>query len=125
MTPPPTIERVPLSPAEFAAACRMLERRRRDLSLRSGVRTEEHDRSVSGAGALSKHRRPYAMAHDYTSVHAYEVGSMAADALVRAAQELGLWAIYHDAGTGAHLHVQGLPPGPAAEGWLELHGLLL
>ena len=24
---------------------------------------------------------------------------------------LGLWAYFHDAGTGAHLHVQGGPPG--------------
>ena len=37
-----------------------------------------------------------------------------------AREDLGLWALYHDSGSGLHFHTQGAPPGPIDWEWLYL-----
>lgn len=101
-------ERQPLSPAEFDAALRRLVKAHPQLSETSGYRSADRNAQVGG-NPLSKHR--LGMARDY-------VGSMALLRLAqRTAHDLGLWYLLHDAGSGDHLHVQGLPPGEVPAWW--------
>lgn len=53
-----------------------------------------------------------------------EVPSGASNQMVIDAKVLGLYAIYHDTGSGEHLHLQGVRPGfELPEGWLLGMGL--
>tara|TARA_R100001129_G_scaffold174582_1_gene146972 strand:+ start:225 stop:539 length:315 start_codon:yes stop_codon:yes gene_type:complete len=100
-----------MTPAEFDAACRELLRRCPELSETSGRRSAERN-AQAGGHPDSKHR--LGMARDL-------VGPGLHDAQQHA-RELGLWFLLHDAGTGVHLHVQGLPPGDLPTWWVAKFG---
>ncbi len=105
-----------MTPAEFDAACRELIRRCPWLSETSGRRTRKRNEDV-GADPRSKHL--IGMARDF----AWD-GDTAMQ-LARAnlvAIELGLWTEPRPHGTGPHLHVQGLEPGPVPQWWSEKYG---
>ena len=105
--------RVALTPAEFDARCRLLIRRAPYLSETSGTRSTVHNAAVGG-DTNSKHL--FGMARDFVS----DDGDYSElDELCIA---LGLRYVIHDKGSGNHLHVQGLPPGPIAEWWLARFG---
>lgn len=100
--------RNPMSPAEFDAAVRALQRRLPELSCTSGRRSKLRNDRVSGNPA-SKHLLD--MARDL-------VGTT--DDLKQGLSQcsiLGLWGLIHGGGANIHLHVQGLPPGDVAEWW--------
>ena len=102
-----------MTPSEFDAACRQLERKFPDLSATSGRRSVERNAAVGGNPA-SKH--VIGMARDFVG----EMEVMREAAL--AAGELGLWFVVHDKGSGDHLHVQGLPPGEVPGWWVLKYG---
>ena len=101
----------PLTPAEFDAACRSLVRKCPWLSEVSGHRGELRNKEVGGSDA-SKHL--LGMGRDLVGPdkESLRQGELAAEAL-------GLWATVHDAGSGSHLHVQGLAPGSVPGWWLD------
>ncbi len=99
-----------MTPAEFDAACRELERQCPFLSATSGTRSKKHNAAVGG-DEESKHL--YGIGKDYRS----DNGKYTRAAKV--AFKLGLWFVVHDKGSGSHLHVQGAAPGPLPEWWLE------
>ena len=103
--------RYPMTPAEYDAACRELRRRCPWLSRSSGGRSEVHNREVGGMPD-SKHLID--MADDFTSPDVNGLHQAASIAV-----KLGLWVKVHDAGSGDHLHVQGLPVGPVPEWWSQ------
>lgn len=108
------MSRQPLTPAEFDAVCRELVRMCPWLSESSGRRSEERNKLVGGHPE-SKHL--LGMARDFVapSSEGLRQGNLNAIAL-------GLWTIVHDAGSGDHLHTQGLPVGPVPEWWLAKYG---
>jgi len=103
-------DRHTLTPAEFDAACRELQRRCPYLSETSGTRSKERNAAVGG-NPESKHL--YGLARDFVDEHGRYVTAE------RTAIDLGLWFKTHDKGSGNHLHVQGAAPGPIEEWWLE------
>jgi len=107
------VNRRPLTPAEFDAACRELVKRCPWLSETSGRRSEQRNESVGG-NPLSKHR--LGMAKDFVS----DTGRYGQ--AESTATELGLWWKTHDKGSGDHLHAQGLAPGPPPDWWVEAYG---
>lgn len=98
-----------MTPEEFDKASRQLLRRCPGLSLVSGYRGRIHNIRVGGNPA-SKHL--VGMANDYAAGHEEEL--LLAQGV---ANELGLWHVVHDVGSGQHLHIQGLAPGPIPEWW--------
>ncbi len=105
--------RRPLSPAEFDARCRRLVEMYPTLSETSGRRTFARNERVGG-DPKSKHR--IGMARDFVDddlLYA-EIG--------KSCLAIGLWFKIHDAGSGHHIHVQGLPSGDIARWWLEMYG---
>ena len=108
------MSRQPMTPAEFDASCRALVAACPFLSETSGRRTTERNEGAGGSGA-SKHL--LGMARDFALDLGYGLSQAEAQA-----EELGLWATAHDAGSGMHLHVQGLPVGPPARWWLAKFG---
>ena len=103
--------RQPLTPSEFDAACRRLVRLEPYLSETSGHRTVARNRAANGSD-VSKHL--IGMARDYAADEGS--GLYAAETT---AEELGLWAVVHDAGSGSHLHVQGISPGNLPRWWSQ------
>jgi len=103
-----------MTPAEFDAACRALVDACPFLSETSGRRTTERNEGAGGSPA-SKH--VLGMARDFAPDMGYGLSQAEAQA-----EELGLWATAHDAGSGMHLHVQGLPVGQPARWWLAKFG---
>ena len=101
--------RQPLTPSEFDAACRRLVRLLPYLSETSGHRTVARNDAANGSD-VSKHL--LGMARDFAVDEGR--GLYAAETT---AEELGLWAVVHDAGSGSHLHVQGLAPGNPPRWW--------
>ena len=99
-------EKTPFSPAEFDLACRELEQRHPACWATSGYRGMVHNLDVGGHPG-SKHTVRPCMARDYTATTGAE-----RLALAQTAGELGLWYESRPHGTGAHVHIQGLPPGP-------------
>lgn len=106
--------KLPMTPAEFDAACRELVRRCPFLSETSGHRSMARNASVGG-DPKSKH--VLGMARDFVgpNAEAHRVGA-------EEANELGLWWLVHDKGSGDHLHVQGLPSGDPPAWWLSKYG---
>ena len=102
-------DRHTLTPAEFDAACRELQRRCPYLSETSGTRSKARNAAVGGHPE-SKHR--YGIGKDFAADDGDY--SEAQDE----ARGLGLWFVVHDKGSGNHLHVQGSAPGPLPEWWL-------
>ncbi len=103
-----------MTPAEFDAACRLLIRECPWLSETSGRRSAERNEAVGGH-AESKHL--LGMARDFVSPSQNGLNQAAIKA-----QELGLWFKVHDAGSGDHLHIQGLPKGQVHPWWLAKYG---
>lgn len=101
--------RQPLTPSEFDAACRELVRLEPYLSETSGRRSVARNAAANGS-EVSKHL--LGMARDFAADEGH--GLQAAETT---AEELGLWAVVHDAGSGSHLHVQGLAPGNPPRWW--------
>lgn len=108
------IERTPFTPTEFDRVCRLLVFSCPWLSETSGHRSKEHNEEVGGS-ATSKHL--IGMARDYTSKTVE--GLKQAKAM---ADNLKLWSVIHNVGSGEHLHVQGLKPGNVPAWWLSKYG---
>jgi hypothetical protein len=108
--------RRPLSPAEFDTAVREITRRNPNCWISSTYRGPVHNIAVGGH-ADSKHAMLPTMACDFGSGTDHGLQLIAADA-----RELALWFVIHNAGSGSHVHVQGLPPGPVDSTWLTLFG---
>lgn len=106
--------RQPMTPAEFDAACRELERECSWLSATSGKRSPERNAAVGGHPE-SKH--VLGMARDYAAPTVAGLKNAS-----HYAHALGLWFKVHDVGSGEHLHVQGLPPGEVPEWWTAKYG---
>lgn len=100
-----------LTPAEFDARCRELEARHPGLSQTSGRRSTSRNRA---AGGKPESKHVLGMARDY--VHDDNSTEML-HAVATSALGLGLWVEVHDVGSGDHVHVQGLPPGPVPAWW--------
>ena len=105
--------RNPMTPAEFDDACRLLWQAHPELSETSSRRSVARNAAVGGHVA-SKH--VLGMARDFVAT----MPEM--EEALQTALSLGFWCELHDAGTGDHLHVQGLPPGPVAEWWEAKYG---
>ncbi len=99
-----------MTPSEFDAACRELVRLEPYLSETSGRRTVARNAAANGS-EVSKHL--LGMARDFAADEGH--GLQAAETT---AEELGLWAVVHDVGSGNHLHCQGLPVGLVQRWWL-------
>ncbi len=99
-----------MTPCEFDAACRELERRAPWLWATSGYRGAEHNADVGG-NVMSKH--VLGMARDYGAKDQAGLEQGA-----EAARGLGFWIEVHDVGSGEHVHVQGLEPGAPPSWWL-------
>lgn len=100
----------PMTPEEFDSACRAMLRRHPDMSCTSGGRSADRNKRVGGHPE-SKHLID--MARDFVgppSVLREAVGSC---------KVLGLSYLLHDVGSGNHLHVQGLEPGPIPKWWAD------
>lgn len=104
-------DRHTMTPVEFAAAKRELERRCPYLSSTSGKRSVKHNAAVGG-NPKSKHL--YGLAQDYVSDHGRFTKA------IDTARFLGLWfKIGKTRAGGKFLHVQGATPGPIEAWWLE------
>ena len=101
--------KTPFTPSEFDDTCRELLRQCPWLSETSGHRSKEQNAKVAGSSD-SKHL--IGMARDFTAKTVE--GLKQAQAM---AQNLKLWSVVHDVGSGQHLHVQGLKPGPVPGWW--------
>ena len=108
--------RRPLKAAEFRAAVSRLQEVHPLSIITSTHRSASHNASVGG-GLTSKHLlyplTPVACDLDWPTWDAITEGSVLAQSLEHDAKVLGLWARYHD----AHLHLQGLAPGPIPQGY--------
>ena len=104
-------KRYPMTPEEFDRACRTLVRGCPWLSETSGYRSKGRNEAVGG-NPESKHL--CGMARDFAAPSMAGLEQGQAFALT-----LGLWALVHDKDSGFHLHVQGLPPGPIEQWWLD------
>ena len=103
-----------LTPEEFDRACRDFEKLWPSCNQTSGRRSVKRNAAVGGH-VESKHI--LGMAKDYVfdgPIHQLDI-----DRMLEEAKGLGLWPVYHDTGSGSHLHVQGLPPGSVIFWWKE------
>ena len=107
----PSEDRQPMTPSEFDDTCRTLERRCPWLWTTSGYRSAERNERVGGHPD-SKH--VVGMARDYVAASVEKMHDAAS-----VARSLGLWVVVHDAGSGDHIHTQGLPPGPIPAWWRD------
>lgn len=117
--------RVPMTPHEFAIARHVLRLELIDLRFAARIsgrqRTQERNEKVGGS-PKSKHLLDPMMAvdfvvHDHRGMIVQPDSSYSAQ-VIGVAVDLGLWARYHDAGSGPHLHLQGLPRGMISPLWL-------
>lgn len=108
------MNRHPMTPAEFDAACREIEEYFPTLSATSGRRSVERNDQVGG-NPKSKH--VLGMARDYVAPTLGELHDAH-----EFAESVGLWGVVHDTGSGDHLHVQGLPVGDPPEWWVAKYG---
>ena len=106
--------RQPMIPAEFDALCRELERQCPWAWQTSGYRGPDHNADVGGQVG-SKH--VLGMARDYVAKD-----QAGLEQLAQKARSLGFWVLLHDAGSGNHVHIQGLEPGPPPLWWVEKYG---
>lgn len=110
-------QRKPMSPAQFDAACRVVEAENPSCWQSSGYRNPVYNMCVPGAQTNSKHAMLPVMARDYCALSEAEL-----QAIASSARRQELWVIVHDSGTGRHVHLQGLPTGPTALDWWRKHG---
>jgi len=117
--------RLPLSPADYLEAkAIMMDKLLRggyDVRAVGGYRSPAYNAKVGGLPG-SKHCVFPGMADDLGvefDGEIPEVGGTIAQSLESVARAAGLWAVYHDTGSGPHLHHQGLPVGPINGQWLE------
>lgn len=121
---PDELGRVPLTPEEFSHSCNslalILQAAGINTAITSMMRNEEVNQ-LSGATPQSKHRCRPMIATDYSmSVNGHVMESeINIKMALGYAHDLGLWATYHDTGSGPHLHTQGLPVGQINAQWLE------
>ncbi len=105
--------REPMTPAEFAEACRQFE-----LRFAGGVHQTSGTRSIRGnqdAGGHEQSKHLIGMARDYLIEN--DGWPLMADAL-RYTRILGLWVKPYTWG----LHLQGLPPGDVPTWWVAKYG---
>lgn len=102
--------RLLMTPDEFDANARQLERRNPGISLTSGKRSEWRNAAVGGHRE-SKHL--IAMARDYRCENDEDKTAALADAV-----RSGFWTKPYEWG----FHIQGLPPGEIAAWWTEKYG---
>lgn len=117
-----TDTRKPMSPSEFDAKCRELRRRCPWLSETSGARTKARN---ANAGGIPDSKHVFgghnAVAQDFGADGPPAVRSKRLNEAAIVARELGFWVLVHDVGSGDHLHVQGLAPGPVPQWWIDLY----
>jgi hypothetical protein len=106
--------RLPMTPAEFDAACREVEEAFPALSATSGIRSRTRNAQVGG-NPKSKH--VLGIARDYVASTIDELYDAE-----EFAESIGLWAHVHDVGSGDHLHLQGLAPGDPPLWWTAKYG---
>lgn len=103
--------RRPLNRGEFDSRCARLEELLPEWSQTSGARSTTRNKAVGGS-PISKHlHENHGMAKDYAPDDPATVTENVKVLILRYVATLGMWGKYHDAGTGSHLHCQGLPPG--------------
>lgn len=112
-----------MTPREFDQASNRLMELFPGLSQTSGARSDSRNQRVGGAEG-SKHAIRRRVAQDYAleNPDGSPMTNEQRERLIRACKVLGFWAVIHDAGSGDHLHTQGLPPGPIPELWWALFG---
>lgn len=111
-------ERTPMSPEQFDARVRELIRRCPFLSETSGRRTLSRN-AAAGGKPTSKHA--LGMAQDFVADGGATTRSQRHREAAEIARGLGFWVEVHDVGSGDHVHVQGLPPGPVPAEWTQQH----
>ena len=102
MTYPDEYGRVPLSPREFKSRTRALQRKW-GLRKTSGFRSIARNRKVKGA---SNSAHMLDLAADFVEPSCL----FSEDAINIDCLRLGLWFVWHDTGSGFHLHCQGIAP---------------
>jgi len=105
------MKRDPMTPSEFDAKCRQLERTCPWVWQTSGYRSADHNADVGGQ-VLSKH--VIGMARDYVAKDQAGLNQAAEEA-----RKLGFWIVVHDVGSGNHIHIQGLEPGAPPSWWFS------
>ena len=104
-----SLNRKPLSPEEFKIRVKRLLEIYPYGRISSAWRSEGYNQQVGGHPE-SKHLfsplQPIALDLVWPGLE-YQVANIS-----RAAGVLGLWFVYHDKGSGPHLHTQALAPGP-------------
>jgi len=95
-------DRIPMAPHDFGDRCDALAYKW-GLSLTSGDRTIKRNAAVGG-NPNSVHLLQ-GMARDYVPDNPANAADVMGDA-----RRLGLWSVYHDKGSGKHLHFQAIPP---------------
>jgi len=99
-----------MTPSEYAAAKRELERQCPFLSGTSGKRSVKHNAAVGGHKD-SKHL--YGLADDYVSDNGKYTKAF------KVARSLGLWFKGGNKNMRQFIHVQGAAPGPIEDWWLQ------
>lgn len=105
-------KRLPMTPAEFAEACRKFE-----LHYAGRIHQTSGTRSIEGnkeAGGHADSKHLLGMARDYR----FPEATPGDDFSGAVAKSLGLWWKPYPWGC----HVQGLPPGAVAKWWMEKYG---
>jgi len=101
----------PLSPSEFRDRIRRFQEIYPDYHISSTWRSEVANMRAQGnpsSDHLESPLEPIACDLVWTGLDSREPPS---EECVHTAHTLGLYAIYHDKGTGFHLHTQANPPG--------------
>jgi hypothetical protein len=93
-----------LSLSEFDDRCRRLEELYPGISETSGRRSDLRNANVGAKGKS----HVYGLGRDYVFDETMDLSDIGT--LYTICKALGLWAQWHDAGSGPHLHVQGCPP---------------
>jgi len=109
----------PLTPQEFADRITRFREIYPEAWVTSTWRSPERNAQVNGH---PKSKHIYGPLSPIACDLAWnDVASVDVDEVVTVAHTLGLYCIYHDKGSGAHLHTQALPPGPIPQDYLDEH----
>ncbi len=111
------MHRTPMSPAQYDAACRVVESENPGCWVTSGYRNPEHNAALPGSQTASKHAMLPCMARDFNAETEEERLQIAATA-----RRQRMWVQVHNSGTGRHVHTQGLPVGPPTLEWMQRWG---
>jgi len=108
-----------LSPGEYKKAVDSLVKKWRSEGLGPRITSGFREKPAKGEKAASKHKVQAGIASDF--VFNKKLTGAFKDKIYKDVLAAGLWRNIHDAGTGTHLHTQGIPPGPISNKWLKKH----